>query len=77
VEQALATRQPTTTLEIENSLGAGFLAVGVHDLAWSASAILPVLPAWQWVALGLLSLGVSPQLVQFIASRFGTPGRGV
>lgn len=62
---------------IENSLGAGFLAVGVHDLAWSASAILPVLPAWQWVALGLLSLGVSPQLVQFIASRFGTPGRGV
>jgi hypothetical protein len=29
------------------------------------------------VALGILSLGVSPQLVQFIARMFGTPGRGV
>ncbi len=57
---------------IENVAGVGFLAAGFHDMAASA-AFVPVMPAWQTVALGLLALGLGGPLVEIISNKFGAP----
>jgi hypothetical protein len=76
VKIAIANRWKT--FGVETAAGVGFLCVGLHDLLFSASAIVPasVLPAWQIVVLGFYFLGVSPQLVQKLESKLGTPKGG-
>ena len=57
---------------IENLAGVGFLATGLHDMV-ASSAFVSGIPAWEIVTVGLLALGLAPQLVEIIGSKFGVP----